>query len=870
MCATRRNTAGFARSLPHRPSTLVWLACVLAGVAVGLAAPGNGAKPAGTTPCADEQSETEDPGLLWWLSRRPWWRAPPGSPSPPVIVEPTEDSLTATWAAAPDDGVFPTTGYDVQYRVAGADYVAWPHDGDLLKARITGLVEDTTYEIRVRGENEFATGDWSLPGTGTTLLARPRFAEGESATREVPENTLAGLPVGEPVKAAAGRRALTYALGGPDAGAFLIDASTGQVSSRDGVAYDHEVRPRYELTVEAAAGEDVASIALTVLVTDVDEPPEAPPPPKVESVTPTSLAIAWAEPGNTGPRIDDYDVEYRAREDDFQDAGHNGRATTSRLTNLESHTRYQFRVRATNAEGTGPWSESGEGTTTRTPPSNRAPRVLADRVPATTTLTAGGTWERFDVYGAFTDPDGDFFWIEAKSRNAAVATAAVEGHVVVRPIAAGQTTIAVTARDPMGQTAAATFTVVVEAPVRSDPTASFDATGNNLTVAFTDTFALDERRAYAGRVRQAAPAGEWGRFCFTAHNTTGVSADLSVSVDVSIESFVEPGVTYEVVYRYLGPSCADSVSAGWSRAADATSPGSRRFDIDAVIVGTPSASLQSAVESAVDTWESIVTTSLPDVDFSTGPIPADTCVPGQPEVSDVVDDLRIFVRLDSIDGVGGTLANAGPCYRRLASGLPVVANITIDTDDLDGASSALMRQLIVHEVGHTLGFGVRWHAFSLLRNPALDRFGQEIWPPPDTHFVGPLAVAAFDTAGGSAYASGKVPVANVGGVGRANGHWRESVLGHELMTPILTVGQAQPLSAVTIQSLADLGYGVDVSRAESYTLPPPATSFALRVQAAAATMPGRCVVTAGSRLVEGEPRIVPVATDAVSVTVPGR
>ena len=683
MCATRRNRAGFARSLPDRPAILIWLACVLAGAVVGLAAPPNGAQPAGTTPCAEEQSEPEDPGLLWWLSRRPWWRAPPGRPAPPVIVEPTEDSLTATWAAPPDDGPFPATGYDVQYRAAAdADYVAWPHDGDSPRTMIVGLAEVTTYEIRIRAENEFGTGDWSLPGTGTTLLARPRFAEGESATREVPENTLAGLPVGEPVKATAGRRALTYALGGPDAGAFLVDASTGQVSTRDGVAYDHEVRPRYELIVEAVAGEDAASIALTVLVTDVDEPPEAPPPPKVESATPTSLTIAWGEPGNTGPRIDDYDVEYRAREDDFQDAGHDGRATTARLTDLESHTRYQFRVRATNAEGTGSWSELGVGATTRTPPPNRAPRVLADGVPGTTTLTAGGALERFDVYGAFTDPDGDFFWLEAKSRNTQVATAAVQGHVVVRPIAAGQATIAVTARDPMGQTATATFTVVVEAPVRSDPRASFDDTGDNLTVGFMDTFALDEQRAYEGRVRQTAPVGVWGRFCFTAHNTTGVSGNLSVSVDASIESFAEPGVTYEVAYRYLGPSCADSVAAGWSRVAAATSPGSSRFDIDAVILGTPSASLRSAVESAVDTWESIVTTSLPDVDFSTGPIPADTCVDGQPEVSDVVDDLRIFLRLDSIDGVGGTLANAGSCYRRVASGLPVVANITIDTDDL--------------------------------------------------------------------------------------------------------------------------------------------------------------------------------------------
>ena len=787
-------------------------------------------------------------------------------------MDATEDSLTATWAVSPDDGAFPTTDYDVQYRVAGdADYVVWPHVGDSPKVVIKGLVEATTYEIRVRAGNEFGAGDWSLPGTGKTLLARPRFAEGESATREVPENTLAGVPVGEPVRATAGRRSLTYALAGPDAEAFLVDASAGQIRTREGVAYDHEVRSRYELVVEASAGEDEASIALTVLVTDVDEPPEAPPPPKVESVTPTSLTIAWEEPGNTGPRIDDYDVEYRAREDDFRDAGHDGRARTARLTGLGPQTRYEFRIRATNAEGTGSWSELGEGTTARTPPPNMAPEVLLDRLPPTTTLTAGGAAERFDLAPAFTDPDGEFLWLEAASRNQSVATAAVEGHVVVvRPIAAGQARIAAMAHDPMGQTAVGTFTVIVEAPARSDPAASFDDTGDNLTVAFSDTFALDERRAYEGRVRQAAPLGDWSRFCFTAHNAAGVSADLSVSVEVGIESFAEPGVTYEVVYRYLGPSCADTVSAGWSRVADATSPGSSRFDIDTVIVGTASASLRSALESAAETWESIVTTSLPDVDFSTDSIPADACVPGQPQVSDVVDDLRIFVRLDSIDGAGGTLAYAGPCYRRAASGLPVVANITIDEDDLDGASSTLVRQLMLHEVGHTLGFGVRWQAFNLLRNPSLDRYEQEVRPPPDTHFVGPLAVAAFDAAGGSAHASGKVPVANVGGAGRADSHWRESVLGHELMTPILGVGQTQPLSAITIQSLADLGYGVDVSRAESFTLPASATSFALRAQAAASTVAGRCVVTAGSRFVDARPRVAPVAIDAVSVSVPGR
>ena len=41
----------------------------------------------------------------------------------------------------------------------------------------------------------------------------------------------------------------------------------------------------------------------------------------------------------------------------------------------------------------------------------------------------------------------------------------------------------------------------------------------------------------------------------------------------------------------------------------------------------------------------------------------------------------------------------------------------------------------------------------------------------------------------------------------------------ELMTPYASIGTPDPLSAITIQSLADLGYTVDVGLAEPFTLP---------------------------------------------------
>ena len=68
---------------------------------------------------------------------------------------------------------------------------------------------------------------------------------------------------------------------------------------------------------------------------------------------------------------------------------------------------------------------------------------------------------------------------------------------------------------------------------------------------------------------------------------------------------------------------------------------------------------------------------------------------------------------------------------------------------------------------------------------------------------------------------GKVPVANKGTrPGSDDGHWRKSVFGTELMTPSISPNaESNPLSAITIQSLADVGYTVDVSLADPYRLP---------------------------------------------------
>jgi hypothetical protein len=126
----------------------------------------------------------------------------------------------------------------------------------------------------------------------------------------------------------------------------------------------------------------------------------------------------------------------------------------------------------------------------------------------------------------------------------------------------------------------------------------------------------------------------------------------------------------------------------------------------------------------------------------------------------------------------------------------------------------LLIPVVLHEMGHVLGIGTIWSRKELLMNPS------SVTPGADTHFIGPRAITAFDNAGGVNYTGGaKVPVENEAGPGSQDSHWREAVFGAELMSPFVNSGVQNPLSVITIQSLADLGYVVDPSQDEPYSVP---------------------------------------------------
>jgi hypothetical protein len=233
--------------------------------------------------------------------------------------------------------------------------------------------------------------------------------------------------------------------------------------------------------------------------------------------------------------------------------------------------------------------------------------------------------------------------------------------------------------------------------------------------------------------------------------------------------------------------------------------------IELLFIDQPTLPQRQAFDDAVSRWAALIPGKLEPVPVN---FAAGACGSNSPAIDQVVDDLLVCVSLEPIDGLLGTLGFAQVLSARQSNGLPIVAHLTIDTDDVARLeASERLVDLILHELGHALGFGTLWAGKGFLENPSLGN------PVADTHFDGPSAVTAFDAIGGDVYTGGqKVPVENkVGGLGSQDSHWRLAVFRNELMTGVLTTG-ANPLSRVTVASLGDLGYSVDEGGADAFQL----------------------------------------------------
>jgi hypothetical protein len=239
----------------------------------------------------------------------------------------------------------------------------------------------------------------------------------------------------------------------------------------------------------------------------------------------------------------------------------------------------------------------------------------------------------------------------------------------------------------------------------------------------------------------------------------------------------------------LNPDYTLTVNPPVASTPPPSQPSSGGFQITLNMTGL-TASQQAIFRQAADRWSQVITGDLPNATYR-----------GQ-----TVDDLLINASSVSIDGVNGILGQAGPDAFRSGSDLPYHGTMQFDSADMASMErDGSLFSVVLHEMGHVLGIGTIWEDLGLLSGAGTS----------NPIFTGTQATAAYNQIFGTS-ARG-VPVENTGGSGTADSHWRESILGSELMTGWVGPGTNLPLSTITIGSLADLGYTVNFAAADTFT-----------------------------------------------------
>jgi hypothetical protein len=302
----------------------------------------------------------------------------------------------------------------------------------------------------------------------------------------------------------------------------------------------------------------------------------------------------------------------------------------------------------------------------------------------------------------------------------------------------------------------------------------------------TGTMTIQQTAASGSRLDSYLYVYDANRQLLARNDDNGASRNSRVDINVTA------GTTYYVqAAAYQRSTGAYVLQFSTIPSTSTPNPTPSGFQIDVTMTGF-SAAQQQVVQQAVDRWEQIIVGDLPDVVYR----------------GRVIDDLAITISSITIDGSGGVLGQSSPTAFRGNSDLPYLGIIQLDTADVASMQrDGSLLGVVEHEIAHVLGFGVIWSDLGLLVGANTSNPG----------FSGAHAVAEYNAIFGTNATA--VPVESAGGLGTQLSHWDESVFVNELMTGWYNSGRANPISRITVASLADLGYQVNMAAADSYTRP---------------------------------------------------
>lgn len=243
------------------------------------------------------------------------------------------------------------------------------------------------------------------------------------------------------------------------------------------------------------------------------------------------------------------------------------------------------------------------------------------------------------------------------------------------------------------------------------------------------------------------------------------------------------------------------------------------FDIELVIL-PGEVSLGSThielIELAASRWEAVITGDIPDASFVRDPVDEySPFLESRVLIDDWIDDIRIFIRVKSLRA--NVAGSSWVSWIRTANRLPSVAEVAIDPSQLEDAQveEGFFYNLVLHEIGHALGFGSTWADLDLVRSST---FGEKKY----SNFYGAEARRVYRTLRRDEGNFGLVvPLSS------DQKHWSPLIFGDELMTKGWTYPYNATFSALTVAAMSDIGYQVNwYAGDETYVLPPRRSSKA--------------------------------------------
>ena len=345
----------------------------------------------------------------------------PGAPTIDSVTS-GDGTLTLSWTASADTGGAPITSYDVEYKLTSADASAWAavtRSGTATTQEITGLTNDSPYDVRVSAGNSAGNGPWAT-SSGTPEAVATVTVPGAPTIGSVTSGD-STLTLSWTASADTGGAPITsydveYKLTSADASAWTAVTRSGTATTQEitGLTNGSSYDVRVSAGNSAGNGPWATSSGTVVGV--------KPGKPTITDVQPGNgtLNITWAAPSAPGTSaITAYRVEWQLTASSNSWTGTNlgADATSYQIENLTNGSPYELQVSAANASGSGDWSDKEEETPSAVPSAPTIDTVSSEDAALTVTWSASSdagssVITSYEVEYKVTDPNVET-WTDA-------------------------------------------------------------------------------------------------------------------------------------------------------------------------------------------------------------------------------------------------------------------------------------------------------------------------------------------------------------------------------------------------------------------------------------------------------------------------